>query len=1317
MFRLSKDFFNNPKPPELYLCNTGRKILGQLPAYDLNGTFKWNSYSEIQFSVDRTYIDVLTGNSVVNPLFDKVEGLRNVYLKNIGYFTLQDTDTTYGDKDTKQMTAFSLEYATAGSKYLDTFKINTGEVDSKEVIYELSKYGANATSDQMYKLALYDGWDASKKYYHRVYSDKDSYDYEQIAIADEAAYKTYFRDDVPAEEVLYVNGYANVKFYDPNTPELSLLHLVFEKIPEWKIGNVDYMLRSKERKFSEDRVSVYDFLMNSVSDTFRVVIEWDSINGVVNFYEEAEDGLNEDGTVQTRWETDVYISRENLAKEVSISYSTDDIKTKLKVSGSDSLDIREVNLGQNYIMNLDYYHNDEWMDNELKTAYNNYIDAVDSYSPLYKDYMQGWVSAYNAWDNLMNAVPADGNVVLVGDEFKKLYCIYGLYSPAIEFDEDAEYYVMDTDGGMSKASPQPTAATFDGKTYYIKGNSEAKLEALKKQLGLYRVNEDIDADNTDNILLKLTNSSNDVATISVYNASTAETDQAKKDEPVYKIKILIVRATGTTSIIERTLSDWVNGDLRTDNTNASSGLSVLKGFKISYIGALGAYLVLVKDEKEAANLSDYGINMLKEKHQTYTTIFQTQTEAMYSQEKYQCVASDEPPMEPIDEGTRWLDTNSTPLKLYQRNNVEQNEDGDLTWDKLWVEVKNETLADSLNYSRYSENYEKLRTVQSVLTQKEKEAEYWLNGFKVDGREIHYTPGDSDIAFYVAADAFFRTSANSDSDVIISNGTLHTDYGIPIFTFMHHTAQTSHIRATGTYDATKAYYQKVTANYDAETLEEAGADSTKVITVERYVQVDIDSEEEYGQYGELYVASKENVFAMYLQGKTPYIAYANSQGVYMAKMNAIKDLTEMENFFTKEQWIELSPLIREDEYSNDNFLLTGYESEEERIKICEELMEYASKELKTLSQPKLDFSMTMANILALPEFDPIIDQFALGNFIRIELRPGLVKRARILEVSLSFDDLSDFSVSFGNLVATLSEVDKHAALLAQAVQAGKQVSVNGGAWQTATDKINQLEVDIANGLRYAALKIGDGSGQAITWDSTGMHFRKYKPGSTTEYEPEEIAIINNALVATNDSWATSKAAFGKYMIGDEERWGPIAEYITANTIEGKFISGGRIEIGEDDSNKFVVDEDGSVSIKSGGVEKYARKTDLDAFNEIYQYTVELSYNDSTVFASTDANTIVTAIVKDTGIDITHQLPIGTTFTWLRNGNTYKTTTVSEDNKPQDGSINTNVKSLTANQINITHTDIENNAFFSCLVDFDETNIEKEGEPNGENNTVE
>ena len=1351
---LPKDIFDNYQPPRLFLCTTSGKRIQELPYYAGNLNAKWNAYSELSFSIDRTYIDVLTGEMKVHPTFDKAESLRLVEAENIGLFILQDTDDILSDKDSKTLSAFSAEYA-CGSKFLENFHINTGLEDSKEVIYLSTQYGNGYTLDvnHLYKLASGE-YDPYTSYYTMVYTDTDKYEYTQTAINEDDydKYLSQHTDEYQPHQKLYVKSYPNVQFFNRNKPELSLLHLIFQQIPDWKIGNVDVNLWRKERKFEVDRTDVYTFLTQDVVDTFNCVVSWDTLTKTVDFYEEADDGLTEENQVPTQWDTDVYISKENLANEIQIKVSGDNIKTQLKVSGGEDLSISEVNLGKNYLLNLDYYYDEDWMEPDLMEAYGDYLEAVKYYSPIYEDAVQGWLEAQKQYNHLMHNVAVETSIVLVGDVFKKLYCLYEPYDTAYinkTIDDTYQDGITMEDELYSDekyAEKIDTSKLTDGQTFVVQGyrfdydSASGKFKfkgsmlpynktTLLDKLWLYHVDDDIDGKINDNVLLTLKDAKSNTATIRIYDPKSkieiynpdlyyyvkgndgkftdvtiADADAFARYNELYtndyKIQCVFVNATNGVpqTPITYDLSEWISGTL----TASKLGL---EGYTITSIGIMGAYLVLAKNEKDKTILEDYGINQLQEKYDTYVKVFLTQTEAMLNKEGKNCILADEPPTGNYKVGDRWLDTNSRPAALHEYDGTE--------WKNISAE--NDKQLDAENYARYIDNYEKMVATQEMLVQKQQEAEYWRDGYIVPNRSITYKPGDSDVVFYSAADTFFRTEADGDDTIIISNGTLHTDYGIPIFTFTHHSAQQSYTRASGTYNENTQYYQKIITIYDLDTYqpETSTTAENRKVNIETYKPVAIANEEVYNTYDgtsnakTLYVLQKDNLLAVYLVGTTPYIAYAESMGVYMAKRQAISKQTDFESFFNDDQWMRLSPLIREDVFEDSNFFYTGYESTEEEFKIVRELVEAATKELKTLSQPSFEFSMTMANIVALPEFAPIVSQFALGNFIRIELRPGLVKRSRLLECNINFDDLSDFSCTFGNLITTKSEIDLHADLLKQAVSAGKQVAASSGSWQSAVDKSNKLEQDIANGLQDIALRVSQSSGQAISWDSTGMHFRKYKSGSTTEYEPEEMAIINNALVATNDSWRTSKTAFGKYTINGEDRWGPIAEYVTADTIEGKFISGGSIQIGDDKiegGSLFKVNEKGEVSIMQNGVEKYAGKAAIDEINKAYQYTVELSYNGSTVFGSTSANTIITAIVRDLGEDITHKLPDDATFTWLRNGVAYKTPIkVKDGRKPQAGVINTDINTLTVNQINITHTDIEGNSFFSCQVDFDETKI--------------
>ena len=1257
---IPKDMFDNYYTPRLFLCTTSGKRIQELCYYDGNLNAKWSSYSELGFSIDRTYVDLITGETKVHPAFDKAESLRQVLVENIGYFILQDTDDVYSDKDSKSLSAFSAEYS-CGQKYLENFKVNTGEVDSKEVIYELDQYGSNATKDQMYKLASYDSYDSHEQYYHRVYTDSDSYTYERIQVVDEANYKLHFGEDIHPEEILYIHGYANVKFYDPNTPELSLLHLVFEKIPEWKIKDVDYVLRNKERKFEEDRIDVYSFLTQNIVDTFNCVVYWDTLEKTVSFYDEANDGLTEDDSVATRWDTDVYISKDNLASEINIRVSGDNIKTQLKVSGGDDLSISEVNLGKNYILNLDYYHNEDWMEQDLIEAYDAYLKALEDYSPLYEDSVQGWLTAQNQYYNMMHNIAVETNIVLKGDIFKKLYCLYepfdtayidttidGTYQDGVTTVENLYSQTVFTDVNLIDKTDLKDNQTFtvqgyrfvynkDSNNFTFKGSMMSyNMTALLKKLWLYHVDDDTTGKNSDNILLKLNHSNSNTATIRIYDphkvadsyqpglyyyvkndnetftdVSITDTEAFEKYDELYtndyKIQCVVVDARNgiAQEPIRRDLSAWINGALTDEDLG-------VKDYTISFIGTMGAYLVLAKDEKEPTVIEEYGINQLQEKYDKYLEIFLDQTQNMLSHEDNQCIASNELPTGNYIAGTRWLDTNSRPAILMEYNGTE--------WKD--INASDDERKNYEDYARYIDNYEKMVATQEMLVKKKRDAEYWLSGYMIPDRVINLADGSS-------LTENMQTIAEQHFSGHTVTGEL-TDVSLPLYTF--------------------------TTSFDP-----------------------------------------KHEFAVYLIGTTPYVAYKESMGVYQAQRENISKKTDLEAFFDDEQLARLSPLIREDVFEDQNFLFAGYESAEEEVKILKELMDAASKELKTLSQPSLEFSMTMANILALPEFESIVTRFALGNFIRIELRPGIVKRSRLLECNINFNDFSDFSCTFGNLITTKSEIDLHAELLRQAVSAGKQVAASKGSWQSAVDKSNKLEQDIANGLQDIALKIKNASGQSVEIGKGGLIGRKLVDGTTDQYEDEQVALINNKLVFTADNWKTSKSAFGKYVVDGEERWGTVAEYITSEIIEGKMIKGGKIQIGDENKeggNLFIVYEDGSVEIISNGVEKYASKSAMEVIDDAYRYRVELSYNNSTVFANTNDNCTITCTIYDNRLqkDVTSDfITKGATFSWIRASSSDDTT------------WNNNHKNQATNTITITRTDIEKNAQFSCEITIDETKM--------------
>lgn len=741
--RLPKNLLSDTyRPPAIYLCQTNKDRIGELTVGDFKGTFKWNAYSEISFTIDRKLCNITSGDIVVNPYYDLTEALRLVEVEGFGFFQLQDPNIeSDGIKEIKSLSANSLEYDLS-NRYLENFIINKGIAGSID----------------------------------------------------------------------------KVQLYNPNDQEHSLLHLVLtEKCPDWKIGHVDAALAIQRRFFEIDRESVYDFFMNEMAPTFKCVVIFDTYDNSVNIYEEESAGTD----------TDVIITFENLANNIKVNYSADDIKTVLTVTGAEDLSIREVNYGLPYITDLSYYHTVEWMGEHLYNAYNDYLQVLAENQQQYLNIAAEARRFNDIIVDLKNHVSENLNAL-------KLHHFYQFL---------ADYY-------RDKTVDEEKMSELDSDFEYL---DENKWTLFKTTL----------ADNT----------------------STEEI----KDNAIMDILLLIWG-----QVPDLSNPDW----------------------------------------------DGYGLNSLKIYESSYKEVQTAQTSNGMSDPSHNM------------------------------------------------------------YYQYHANFMMLDSCQKVIT----------------AREASITATQEEL------------------------------------------------------DAVKKEILKIT------------------------------------------------------------------------------DAVAMKNNFTQEDIIRLAPFLREDEYNDDNFIITDIDTDAEIQEVQTELLNAGAVELRKISQPKLSFSTSIANVFALDEFEPIVHQFQLGNMIQIEIRPGYVKKSRLMEVSINFHDLSDFDVTFGDLLSVRDAADIHADLLANAISAGKSVAKNSYNWQRGSNTASAIQTAINQGLLDATVEIKSMDGvQATSMDKYGIHLRKLNDNG--EYDPEQGWITSNKFLYSDDGWKTSKSLFGKFTYKGEERWGACTEKCISGGVEG------------------------------------------------------------------------------------------------------------------------------------------------------------------------
>lgn len=174
------------------------------------------------------------------------------------------------------------------------------------------------------------------------------------------------------KKITLQNGTYN--FWNPVAPDDTILGIILELMPSWSVGTVDSSLIGKYRTYEVSEENLYNFMKNTLQQSYSCIFDFDTYNRVVNVKDVSS-------AVPTN---PLYISLDNLAKEITIEEDTESIITRLDVNGADGVDIRDVNpTGNNKIINLDYYMTTDNFAQSTINKYYNWKSLYESYQLPY----------------------------------------------------------------------------------------------------------------------------------------------------------------------------------------------------------------------------------------------------------------------------------------------------------------------------------------------------------------------------------------------------------------------------------------------------------------------------------------------------------------------------------------------------------------------------------------------------------------------------------------------------------------------------------------------------------------------------------------------------------------------------------------------------------------------------------------------------------------------------------------------------------------------------------------------------------------------
>ena len=163
--------------------------------------------------------------------------------------------------------------------------------------------------------------------------------------------------------------------WNPIAPKGTILGLITELMPSWKVGSVDSSLVDKYRTFDDSSdQNIYNFMKSDLQESYGCIFYFDTYKRLIH----VRDVMN-DAPISP-----VYFSVENLVKDVKVSEDTESIVTNLGVYGADGVDIRSVNpMGTSSIINLRYFMTLDNFSQSVINKYNLWEETFESYQQQY----------------------------------------------------------------------------------------------------------------------------------------------------------------------------------------------------------------------------------------------------------------------------------------------------------------------------------------------------------------------------------------------------------------------------------------------------------------------------------------------------------------------------------------------------------------------------------------------------------------------------------------------------------------------------------------------------------------------------------------------------------------------------------------------------------------------------------------------------------------------------------------------------------------------------------------------------------------------
>ena len=226
----------------------------------------------------------------------------------------------------------------------------------------------------------------------------------------------------------------------------------------------------------------------------------------------------------------------------------------------------------------------------------------------------------------------------------------------------------------------------------------------------------------------------------------------------------------------------------------------------------------------------------------------------------------------------------------------------------------------------------------------------------------------------------------------------------------------------------------------------------------------------------------------------------------------------------------------------SLFFTANVSDYQKYAVAKELYDYGATVLAESAHPVYEFSLNSANFLFQKVFEPFKNALELGKAVYLYLASEGNIQANVIGMSFSFDDLSDFSLTFSNQYQRRDGVVTLRDMIQSSYSSSRSFDANKYIYNQTVGQANQVS-DFMNGSINAAVNtIVGAENQSVVINGAGIHV-----GGDSNYQ---IRIVDSMICMTDDNWQTAKLAIGRFASPETgEYWG-----VNADVLGGKLLIG-------------------------------------------------------------------------------------------------------------------------------------------------------------------